>query len=483
MSLTTDSPRVEGGEAGASGSQNKATGKILVAVTILLLIAASPFVFRAYRLRGVPSVDEPFDLGAAATVTIPAGDNAFDWYLKAVGTMHGMSAAERTDLEKALTGTWKEVPETLRVILGANQPAIDLYLKGAACPNAVYVQPKDLTFATSLTDVQLMRYLTPLVRLDALRRAEEGDLSGAWARINAVLRTSQHVGRHGCFVESLVGASFTASGVEGALSWCESARSDPTLLRAALRDVGGLRATGPALSDPLKAEYLAMSNMLATLDSAQGWQNLDLHLLPTGHGSGWSQVEYYHGMLMCEPEVSRRTFRLMWTNWLSQVDRPRYLRSPAGYKNLFPVDPAAPPNRNLFSDTQIEVILPQAKVARAILPATEHFIRAFDIRAARVDLLELMLALQLYASEHGGAYPDSLDHLGPDYLAGIPADTFGRGGPLKYRREVAPPGFTVWSIGPDGTDDSGKVAYGSSSGTGDVFIRYPFQRPGIDEKR
>lgn len=477
MSLTTDSPRVDGGEARASRSQNKATGKILVAATIFLLIAASPFVFRAYRLRGVPSVDEPFDLAAAATVTIPAGDNAFDWYVKAVGTMHGMSAAERTDLEKALTGTWKEVPETLRGSLGANQPAIDLYLKGAACPNAVYVQPKDLTFATVLTDLQSLRNLTPLVRLDAMRLAAEGDLAGAWKRIYAILRTSQHVGRHGCFMESLVGASFMASGVEAALPCCESAKSDPKLLRAALRDVIALRENAPKMSEPLKAEYLAMCNMLATLNSAQGWQNLDLHLLPTGHGSGWSQVEYYHGMLMCEPEVSRRTFRLMWTNWLSQVDRPRYLRSPAGYNNLFPLDPAAPVNRNLYSDTQIGEILPQAKVAKSILPATEFFIRAFDVRVTRLDLLELMLALQLYASEHGGSYPDTLEALLPDYLAEIPLDTFGRGDPLKYRREIAPPGFTVWSIGPDGKDDKAAFAYAGSSSSGDVLIRYPSQRP------
>src|SRR5262249_27742509 len=51
-------------------------------------------------------------------------------------------------------------------------------------------------------------------------------------------------------------------------------------------------------------------------------------------------------------------------------------------------------------------------------------------------------------------WPDSLDVLVPRYLAAVPADPFD-GRPLRCRR--LPDGFVVYSIGPDGTDDGGKV--------------------------
>jgi hypothetical protein len=54
---------------------------------------------------------------------------------------------------------------------------------------------------------------------------------------------------------------------------------------------------------------------------------------------------------------------------------------------------------------------------------------------------------------HDGKLPDSLAELVPDTLPAIPKDPFDEQ-PLRYRR--LPQGFTVYSVGPDFTDNGGQ---------------------------
>ncbi len=67
--------------------------------------------------------------------------------------------------------------------------------------------------------------------------------------------------------------------------------------------------------------------------------------------------------------------------------------------------------------------------------------------------LMLQLALRAYKLENG-AYPPSLKALVPAYLSAVPADPFGGGEPLRYKRSGVT--YVLWSIGPDGRDDGGK---------------------------
>ena len=69
--------------------------------------------------------------------------------------------------------------------------------------------------------------------------------------------------------------------------------------------------------------------------------------------------------------------------------------------------------------------------------------------------LMVALALRAYKIEHG-AYPEKLDALVPCYLQKIPADPFGGGGPLRYKKQGAD--YKLWSIGPDKKDDNGLFA-------------------------
>jgi hypothetical protein len=68
-------------------------------------------------------------------------------------------------------------------------------------------------------------------------------------------------------------------------------------------------------------------------------------------------------------------------------------------------------------------------------------------------LLYVSLALRAYKLEYGN-YPHTLQELPPKYLKKIPADPFGSGEPLHYRKTEK--SYLLYSIGPDGKDNGGK---------------------------
>ena len=79
---------------------------------------------------------------------------------------------------------------------------------------------------------------------------------------------------------------------------------------------------------------------------------------------------------------------------------------------------------------------------------------ATTTREAGNALWLVALALHAYQLEHK-AFPATLGELAPDYLKQIPADPFGGGEPLRYRR--AGTSYLLWSVGPDSIDNNGKA--------------------------
>jgi len=86
-----------------------------------------------------------------------------------------------------------------------------------------------------------------------------------------------------------------------------------------------------------------------------------------------------------------------------------------------------------------------------VFPSAAHGLQAAERIQARLDALQIALALKQYKAQRG-IYPDSLATL---RLAGydIPRDRF-TGKESVYRREGA--GFLVYSLGPDMDDDNGR---------------------------
>ena len=74
------------------------------------------------------------------------------------------------------------------------------------------------------------------------------------------------------------------------------------------------------------------------------------------------------------------------------------------------------------------------------------------------------MAVERWRRTHGGALPSSLNELVPSCLAAVPEDPMD-GKPLKYRMLTPAPGYVVYSVGEDGTDDGGKERVSGSGKT------------------
>jgi hypothetical protein len=96
--------------------------------------------------------------------------------------------------------------------------------------------------------------------------------------------------------------------------------------------------------------------------------------------------------------------------------------------------------------------------ASMMMPAYDRFITQHFKGKADTRMAATVLALRLYAADHGGRYPDKLDELVPKYLPSVPADPLAAGGaPLKYSA-ADPSAPVVYSVGEDGVDDGGSTA-------------------------
>lgn len=99
-------------------------------------------------------------------------------------------------------------------------------------------------------------------------------------------------------------------------------------------------------------------------------------------------------------------------------------------------------------------ILPPAAdpFSRILIPVSDLLPKAYARNDAGNALLLTALALRAYKIEHKN-YPATLRVLVPAYLKRIPADPFGGGESLRYKR--AGSCYVLWSIGPDGIDNGG----------------------------
>ena len=100
-----------------------------------------------------------------------------------------------------------------------------------------------------------------------------------------------------------------------------------------------------------------------------------------------------------------------------------------------------------------------------------HVLQMRDEAITRGQLLRLASLINVYRAEHGG-YPKTLKDLTPKYLATLPVDVY-HGKAFRYRTEGD--GYVLYSVGPDGVDDSGNggTPYGPGGGNDDIAITVP----------
>ena len=105
----------------------------------------------------------------------------------------------------------------------------------------------------------------------------------------------------------------------------------------------------------------------------------------------------------------------------------------------------------------------------ALMPAVHQLMDAITREETKQAQLVTALALQLYVRKKG-RFPETLEALLPDCLEQIPLDPYGKtGSRLRYDRDSK--GAVIWSVGPDGINDGGKIEFTQRGPRGDILIK------------
>jgi hypothetical protein len=111
---------------------------------------------------------------------------------------------------------------------------------------------------------------------------------------------------------------------------------------------------------------------------------------------------------------------------------------------------------------EFRTLAAESFLTRILVPATEKISEACHRKTANVRALLVLVAVERYRLKKGG-WPGKLEELKPGLLAALPLDPYD-GKPLRYARRAD--GVTVYSVGPDGIDDGGKIDRSKPLGPG-----------------
>jgi hypothetical protein len=382
---------------------------------------------------GLPDVGDPFNVAAALRpIEMLEDENAYVLYADAKSQLPRPPAGLSQVISKA--STWATAGDDVRAFVQQNRPALLTWREGSERPDAIYNQPGKLAVDTLLPVVQELRLFAQLAALEGSRGEEQGAMEDAWRWYRAILRCSRHVGRHGVIIERLVGGAIHKEGAGRILHWAADPRVDAKLLRRALDDALAADRMTPLLSETLKLEYLLYLRDLKELrvmvsevpmpGGRSGW--FDQMVAATG---AKPQIQRLRLHATNDVERSRRVLRLVFANWLAQVDKPVSHRAAIAIQKptlIYAADPAAPPAARAVDPELLDKAIEQTSLAQLILRAGAPMTKApwegdgpLAREQTRRAALLVKLAAELYRRERG-KMPESAGALVGPYLEGLP---------------------------------------------------------------
>jgi hypothetical protein len=420
-------------------AKGRRRGALLVAYTLVALVITA-FGWRWTRLSGLPDVGDPFDVAAARAFRVPEARNAYTYWRRAGEGLRRSEAIEKRVLKGPYAWPPKGDTEAI-AYMERNRPALELWRKGADCPDALDVPLDELTISTRLPLIQVHRQFAFMALVEASRLRDAGDMAGAWAWYRAVLRASRLVGRHTVLICYLVGMHEDATAQGPIASWAADPKVDAGLIRGAFRDVVEANALIPSPSECLQVEYIGVTQTLgrpsvmieAYFDQIAGYQPEQAGDWRTYIPGRW-QADWF---LNNEPERSRRLYKIAFHNWLAHCDDPPSQRPakvgvtpgvgmlttsvppshPIAMAPVFYDDTPARQRGRVPSPAALAARFNGTPLARWILPSYPSVERGFDrARVQRVAALST-LARQWYAREHDGKPPATDDGLVDLYMA------------------------------------------------------------------
>ncbi len=402
-----------------------------VAAGLAAVLGVSVWGIRS--LDGLPDVGDPFDIAAARRpIRIPDEENAYVAYAAAhPGPFQLPAGLTKADFKSL---TWSKAGQAVRAFVEQKRPDLETWREGSERPDALYHQPGVIAVDTLLGLAMDMGSLAELAGLEGSRCEEVGEMDRAWDWYRAMLRFSRLVGRHGGLIERHIGARVHAEAAHRILHWAAEPGVDARHLRRALDDALAADVLTPPLSDSLKFEYLIY---LRDLDELRAMVNFNEVPLPGGKGGILEGLTSQMGIrapfqrfwlrASNDAERSRRAMRLLFANWMAQVDRPAAERAPVAFRSpvlIYAPDPMAPSAARAVTPEFLAKALGCNALSRNIFHYDEPSYRPYQAEvwegrgplareSRRRSVLIVRLAAELYRREHGAAPATSGLLLGP----------------------------------------------------------------------
>jgi hypothetical protein len=423
---------------------------VAIAVLGLLTLVTGISVWRMRSVDELPDVGDPFDVTQALRpIAIPDRENAYAAYALARFDSR-IAPAELWDVTwkcqiDALT--WSKAKLELRAFQQSNRATLQIWRDGSERADALYRQPSEMAFVSLPLHLLVEAFLhSGMSALEGSRLEEQAAMADAWVWYRAMLRSSRLVGRHGAFHERRYGAQMHELAARCILRWAADPRVDAAMLRRALDEVSAADRLTPPLSDTLKLEYLMALRDLDELIALPkgiplpGGQGGLLSRVPPSVITG--EIQRFRFRASNDTERSRRALRLVFANWLAQVDRPAAERArSAKYAGLliYEADRTAPPAAWAVTPLVLSEAIDHTILARSLF-RPDNLDRnvdqygswegdgSFARERRRRSVLLVRLAAELYRRELGKPPANAGDVLG-GYLKELP-EGVGRDDPI-----------------------------------------------------
>jgi len=406
------------------GARNREPGRgrlLFLGLAVATIAVLGLWIWGIRRLDELPDVGDPFNVAEARRpIVIPDGDNAYVLYTQAKPRPFPLPAAvSHVDFDSL---TWSKAGDNVRDFAAEKHPALELWRQGSERPDAIYHQPGQLALDTILPLASDVRFFGSLAALEGSRHEEKGAMDQAWIWYRAMLRSSRHVGGRGVIIERMIGANMHDKAARRILHWAADPRVDAKLLRQALDDTLAADALTPPLSDNLKLEYLIHIRDIDEL------RVMITEVPMPGGRFGWFEqmvqatglkapIQRFRLRATNDVERSRRATRLLFANWLAQIDKPASKRAPIAIQKptlIYASDPTAPFAARAIEPAILDEALDHTALARQMFnfddrtttggppltPTPWEGNRFLAREPKRRAVLIVKLAAELYRREH-----------------------------------------------------------------------------------
>jgi hypothetical protein len=298
---------------------------------------------------------------------------------------------------------------------------------------------------TSVADQEDSRRVGILLGYDALVRVQNGDVSGALGSCRASLNAARALSDEPfkiCQLFRLLMIATPCSWIERALAQGEASDAD----LAAVQQLLAEEEKHPTLLIALRGERATLDDLMAKLENGTIQEK-----------TLWSLGGFAR---MPDADLMTRLFGL--SRHTIRRERARCLELTTRLIEIAQL-PKHEQEAELGNFEAAFAALPaEAALTRVLFPSPGSFCEQCQRKTAQVRSLLVLMAVERYRLKRG-KWPDKLDDLKPEFLSVIPNDPYD-GKSLRYVKRAD--GVTVYSIGPDGSDNGGKIDRSNPAGPG-----------------